>query len=58
MDLIRKILFEIEAKKPFEMIHNLSIEGYDKQEVAYHCEMLYQEGFIKNYHSHHYSNFL
>ena len=40
MDLIRKILFEIEAKKPFEMIHNLSIEGYDKQEVAYHCEML------------------
>ena len=51
MDLIRKILFEIESKKPFEVIHNLSIEGYDKQEVAYHCEMLYQEGLIKNYYS-------
>ena len=37
MDLVRKILFEVEAKKPFEVIHNLSIEGYDKQEIAYHC---------------------
>ena len=51
MELIRKILFEIEEKKPFEEVHNLSVEGYDKQEIAYHCEMLHQEGFIKNYYS-------
>lgn len=50
MDLVRKILFEVEAKKPFEVIHNLSIDGYDKQEIAYHCEMMYQAGLIKYYH--------
>ena len=50
MDLIRKILFIVEQKKPFEVICNLSIEGYDIQEIAYHCEMMYQAGLIKYYY--------
>lgn len=49
MDLVRKILFSIEDSKPFEKIINLSIDGYDMQEIAYHCEMLYNAGYIKDY---------
>lgn len=49
MDLARKILLKIEESEPFERIRDLSIDGFDKQEVAYHCEMLYEEGLIKDY---------
>ena len=48
MDLVRKILFEIEGKPPFEC-SDIKIDGYDMQAIAYHCEMLYNEGYIKNY---------
>lgn len=57
MDLVRKILFEVEATKPFEVIHNLSIEEYDRQEIAYHCEMMYQAGLIKYYHGEECNNY-
>lgn len=49
MDLVRKILFAIEEKQPFER-SEIIIEGYDKQEIAYHCEMLFNEGYIKDYY--------
>lgn len=48
MELIRKILFEIEKRPPFESAP-LKITGYDMQAIAYHCEMLYEEGYIKEY---------
>lgn len=51
MDLVRKILFVIEDSPPKKTLHNLAIEGYDKQIVAAHCEMLYQAGLIKEYYS-------
>ena len=50
MDLQRKILLKIEEAKPFETLWDLSIDGYDKQAVAYHCEMLFDAGYIKEYH--------
>ena len=49
MDLVRKILLKIEESAPFETVQNLTIENYDMQEVAYHCEMMYQKGLIKEY---------
>lgn len=49
MDLIRKILFAIEEKEPFEQ-SAIEVEGYSMQEIAYHCEMLFNAGYIKYYH--------
>ena len=49
MDLVRKILFQIEMQKPFERIQ-IKIDDYNMQEIAYHCEMLYEEGYIKDYY--------
>lgn len=50
MELIRKILFEIEKRPPFESA-TIKITGYDMQAIAYHCEMLYEEGYIKEYYA-------
>ena len=50
LDLQRKILLRIEDAEPFEILWDLEIDGYDKQAVAYHCEMLYDAGLIKEYH--------
>lgn len=51
MELVRKILFEIEDKyKPGTgSIANLQIENYDMLVIAEHCDLLYQQGLIKNY---------
>ncbi len=49
LDLQRKILLRIEEAKPFETLWDLPIEGYDMQTVAYHCQMLYDAGLIKEY---------
>ncbi|MFN8413658.1 MAG: DUF2513 domain-containing protein [Anaerolineales bacterium] len=51
MDLIRKILFAIEEQyKPGEgSIWGLEIDGYDMPTIAEHCDLLYQQGFIKSY---------
>jgi len=51
MELIRKILFAIEEQyKPGEgAIYQLKIDGYDMRTVAEHCDLLYQQEFIKSY---------
>lgn len=57
MELVRDILLTIEDAKPFECIRNMKINGFDKQEIAYHCELLYQAGFIKDYHGEECNNY-
>jgi len=51
MELIREILFTVENQyKPGEIyIKDLEIQGYEKTLVAEHCDLLYQQGFIKSY---------
>ena len=49
MDLVRRILFEVEKLPPLTA-RRIEIEGYSMNEVAYHCEMLYRYGLIKRYH--------
>lgn len=49
MELIRKILFAIEEQFVDVAIYNLQIEGYDNKSVAYHCDLLFQAGLIKDY---------
>ena len=51
MDLIRLILLEIEREDEGEPIYGLSIEGYDMKQVAYHCKLLCEHGFVDDYSS-------
>lgn len=52
MELVRKILFEIEDKYVSKMLMGLQIEGYDQVTVAYHCKIMYEAGLISEYKSH------
>ena len=47
MELCRKILFAIEEKYVDVMIYNLQIPEYSMEQVAYHCNILYEAGFIR-----------
>ena len=51
MDLIRKILFTIEAeyKAGEASIWGVKIDDYDMPTIAEHCDLLYQQGLIKSY---------
>ena len=49
MDLIRLILLKIEKEVDGEPVWDLSIEGYDMKQVAYHCKLLWEHGFIDEY---------
>lgn len=49
MDLVRKILLEIEEKYVSTAIYGLEVEGYDTAAVAYHCKILYEAGLISDY---------
>lgn len=49
MDLVRKILLEIENQYISTAIYNLKIEGYDMATVAYHCKILHEAGLISDY---------
>lgn len=49
MELCRLVLFEIEKKFRSTSLHNLAIENYDKDVVAYHCKLLFEAGLISSY---------
>ncbi|QZT28256.1 DUF2513 domain-containing protein [Streptococcus dysgalactiae] len=49
MELCRLVLLEIEKKYRSISLHNLAIENYDKDVVAYHCKLLFEAGLISSY---------
>lgn len=49
MELIRKILFKIEETVDNVVEYDLEIEGYTMEQVAYHCSILYEGGYIHAY---------
>lgn len=49
LKLIKKILLKIEEEYINTPITNLSIDGYTKEQIANHCELLYEEGLINKY---------
>lgn len=49
MELCRKILFAIEEEYEDVAIYNLSIDGYTMKQVAYHCKVLHDGGYISSY---------
>lgn len=49
MELIRKILIEIEKQYIDVALYNLKVEEYDLKTVTYHCKILYEAGLISDY---------
>ncbi|MDF2950541.1 MAG: hypothetical protein K0S18_124 [Anaerocolumna sp.] len=49
MDLIRKILFDLEKQSDGTPVYDLEIDGHSDKEVAYHCKLLYDAGYVLNY---------
>ncbi|MFS9448744.1 DUF2513 domain-containing protein [Streptococcus cristatus] len=49
MELCRLILFKIEEEYKSNAIFNISISGYDSEEIAYHCNLLFNFGLISSY---------
>lgn len=49
MDLVRLILLEIEKEYVSTAIYNLTIDGYDRDAIAYHCKILHESGMISDY---------
>ena len=49
MDLVRKILLQIENEHIATAIFNLKIEGYDLATVAYHCKIMHEAGLLSHY---------
>lgn len=46
MDLVRKILFALEARNSPKAVFVLPIEGYDELTVKYHLLLLAQAGLL------------
>ncbi len=49
MELIRKILFKIEEMVDNTAKYNIKIDGYTMDQIAYHCAILYEGGYVFNY---------
>lgn len=49
MDLVRSILLTIESQPDSKPIPFLQVEGYDSETVAYHCEIMYQNGLLLHF---------
>ncbi len=48
-ELIRKILFKIEADYISTALFNLTIDGYEFNDIAYQCILLYDAGLVDQY---------
>jgi hypothetical protein len=49
MEVIRDILFSIEEQYEDVALYNLEVKDYSFKKIAYHCNLLYEAGFISNY---------
>jgi len=49
MDLIRKILLDLENNPPEKLINRLYIVGYSREQINYHLYLMMQAGFIEGY---------
>lgn len=58
MDLYRKLLLKIEEDYEAGDVYlsDIKIEGYEYLTIAEHCDLIYQEGLIKNYKAHYASD--
>ena len=49
MDIIRKVLLAIEEQYNDVVLYDLEIDGLDMKTIAYHCNLLYEAGFIDDF---------
>ena len=48
MELVRKILFALEERTS-TVGGSLMVEGHSREEVAYHCNLLFDAGLVRAY---------
>lgn len=46
MDLIRKILLDLEQRKEKDFVGYYNLEGYSRDEVEYHLELMMEKGLL------------
>lgn len=51
IDLVRKILLEVEKSGSLSRSFSLEIESYTKTEIAYHVKLLNQAGYLEAQHT-------
>lgn len=56
MELCREILLALEEQYEDTIIYDLTIEGHDMKEVAYHCALLNEAGLIDKYNAQYANN--
>lgn len=49
MDLLREIMLRIESEHDGTAIYGFMVPDKPLAEVAYHCQLLYEHGFISDY---------
>jgi len=49
MDLVRKILLEVEKNPESDALIEISIEGYSEDNIAYHVALLVEAGLLINF---------
>lgn len=49
LQLIKKILLKIEEEYVNAPLMNISLDGYTKEQIANHCELLKEEGLLNKY---------
>lgn len=49
MELIRKILFKIEVEYVSTALFNMTIDGYEFNDVAYQCKLLFDAELVDQY---------
>lgn len=49
MDLVRKILLQIEEEYVSTALFDIDIAGYEKETIAYHCKIMHEAGMVSGY---------
>ncbi len=53
MDLVRQILLKIESEYRTRPLNNITVNGYDKETIAYHCRIMNEAGLVSGYKASH-----
>ncbi|MSS11741.1 DUF2513 domain-containing protein [Clostridium sp. WB02_MRS01] len=49
MELVRKVLIKIEETVNNTAEYNIKVDDYSMDQIAYHCALLFEGGFIHDY---------
>ena len=47
LDLVRKLLLDLEEKSDNEFANDIEVDGYSEEEVRYHLVLMYEAGLLR-----------